>query len=573
MDHLDLYKRELQHFRGAARSFADLHPNLAGNLAGNLATDDPDLERLIEAHAFLTAGVHARLDAAAPAFIDALGDLLLPQLLRAVPAATIVEFTPNLTALRARQRIARHRPLLARPVDGTACRFRTCFELDLYPLELIDARLDDRLPARPQLRLTLRTRDACRGVFAELERLRLYLHHSVAAQPATLMQWFCRHCDGLTLHVDDREHARLPASVIDPIGLRGDPPIYPWPDTAPPAHRLLLERFTLPERAHFLDILDLPTVAPLTTELTLVFSFDRPPPLPAPIDASTFRLHCTPAVNLFDATAAPLQHTPLTREHLLRADDLDPRHVEVHAVTRVLGHDRARGLTRTYAPLHDLSSEPGAPRYALRRAAAVDGGSDTWLLPRDPPNTPTLPDALLSVDLVCSNRDLPLRLGVGELQGTPPGALFRGYHNLTPITPPIRAPLADDAQWHLLAHLGLAARGLHDPAALRALLALHNAPARLHTATGRSNARQIDAVRGVERSLVTRVHRGAPLRTIRSQVALDEAAFASSGHAFLFTALLDQLFAGAAPFLTASELHAVLHPSAAELHWPPRLAP
>lgn len=569
MDHLELYKRELQHFRGGARSFADLHPGLAGNLAA----DDPDLGRLVEAHAFLTAGIHARLDAAAPAFIDALGDLLLPQILRAIPAATIVEFTPNLSALRTRQRIARHRPLLARPVDGSACRFRTCFELDLYPLELTDARLDDRLPARPQIRLTLRTRDACRGVFGELERLRLYLHHSVAAQPPTLMQWFCRHCDGIAIVVDDREHARLPAAAIDPIGLRGDPPVYPWPDTAAPAHRLLLERFTIPERAHFLDIIGLHTIAPATTDLTLVFSFDRPPPLPAALDASTFRLHCTPAVNLFDTTAAPIQHTPLTREHLLRADDLDPRHVEVHAVTRVLGNDRNRGLTRDYAPLCDLSCEPGAPRYALRRALAVDGGTDTWLLPRDPPNTATLPDELLSVDLVCSNRGLPLRLGVGDLQGAPPGALFRSYQNITPITPPIHAPLGEDAQWQMLAHLGLAARGLHDPAALRALLSLHNAPARLHTATGRSNTRQIEAIREVERSLITRVHRGAPLRTIRNQVALDESAFASSGHAFLFSALLDPLFAGAAPFLTASELHVVLQPSAATLHWPPRLTP
>lgn len=568
MNHLDLYKRELQHFRGAARSFADLHPGLAGMLAA----DDPDLERLIEAHAFLTAGVHARLDAAAPAFIDALADLLLPQLLRAVPAATIVEFTPNLAALRTRQRIARHRPLLTRPVDGIACRFRTCFELDLYPLELIDLHLDDRLAARPQIRLTLRTREACRGVFAELERLRLYLHHSGAALPATLMQWFCRHCDGITLLVDDREHARLPASALDPIGLHGDPPIYPWPATAPPAHRLLLEAFTLPERAHFLDVVGLHAVAPAATELTLVFAFERPPPLPAPLEAGTLRLHCTPAVNLFTTTAAPIQHTPLTREHLLRADDLDPRHVEVHAVTRVVGHDRSRGLARAYAPLWDLSSEPGCPRYALRRALAVDGGCDTWLLPREAPGAHALPDELLSVDLVCSNRDLPLRLGVGELHGAPPGALFRGYHNLTPISPPIRAPLGDEAQWQLLAHLGLAARGLHEPAALRALLALLNAPARLHSALGRGNARQIDAIREVERSLVTRVHRGVPLRTLRSHVVLDDAAFPSSGHAFLFTALLDQLFAGAAPFLTASELHAVLHPSAAEHRWPPRLA-
>ena len=150
--------------------------------------------------------------------------------------------------------------------------------------------------------------------------------------------------------------------------------------------------------------------------------------------------------------------------------------------------------------------------------------------------------------------------------------MFRGYTNLSAVSPPLRAPLGDDAQWHLLAQLGLGARGLHDAAALRILLALHNAPSRRGTPLGRTNARQIDAIRGVERDLVTRVHRGAALRTIRSRVTLDEAAFASPGHAFLFSALLDQIFAGAAPFLTASELHTVLHPSAAELAWPPRVA-
>ena len=570
MDHLDLYKRELQHFRGAAKTFSERHPGVAGQLGSG--GDDPDLLRLIEAHAFLTAGVHARLDAAAPAFVEGLTDLLLPHVLRGVPAATIVEFTPNLAALRARQRIARHRPLLARTIDGTACRFRTCFDLDLLPLELIAARLDDRIAAHPQIHLTLRTRDACRGIFSDLDRLRFYIHHAVPAQAATLMQWFCRHCSGVAVIHGEAEHARLSPAAIDPVGLRGDPAVYPWPDTAPPAHRLLLERFTLPERAHFLDIVGLHTVAPQTTELTLVFSFDRPPPLPATVDTGTFRLHCTPAINLFETTAAAIHHTPLTREHLLRPDDLDPRHTEVHAVTRVLGHERARGTRRCYSPMYDLSPEPGAPRYALRRAPAVDGGVDTFLLPREAPGSAGFSDELLGVDLVCSNRDLPLQLGAGDLSGNPPGALFRTYQNLTPVTPPIRAPLGDEAQWHLLAHLGLAARGLHDPAALRVLLGLHNAPARLRTPLGRSNARQIEAVRNVERCLVTRVHRGAAMRTIQSRVALDEAAFASPGHAFLFASLLDQLFAGAAPFLTASELHATLQPSAAELTWPPRLA-
>jgi type VI secretion system protein ImpG len=516
----------------------------------------PDATRLIlAAHEHLFAGLHARLDAAAPALIDALTDLLLPHVLRSVPAATIIEFTPNLTALRARQRLAPHRPLTARSHDGTACRFRTCAALDLHPVELLDATLDDRLAAHPQIRLLLRARDS----FADVERLRLFLHHSNPALPATLLLWLCRHCTGVRVESAGHPTTTLPATAIHPIGLDPEPALLPWPDTAPPAHRLLLERFTIPERAHFLELHGLHT-APSSPELTLTLQFDRPPPLPAPITRSVFRLHCAPAINLFAATAEPLRHTRTTREHLLRADGVDPRHMEVHAVTQVTGQPHARGGPRRYHPLHDLSSEPGASRYTTRRAPGSDGGADTWLVPRDA--TPV--DELLSVDLLCTNRDLARNLGPGDLGGDQPaGALIRSYTNLTAVSPPVRAPLGDEAQWHLVGHLGLAPR-VHDLTALRALLQLLNAPDRLHTPLGRSNARHIAAIRSIDRTLVARVARGAPIRTTVTHLTLDDAAFTGPGPAFLFTALLAPLFAGAAPFLTASELHTTLHPSAAE---------
>lgn len=514
---------------------------------------------ILAAHDHLFAGLHARLDAAAPALVDALTDLLLPHVLRNVPAATIVAFTPNLTALRTRQRIAPHRPLTARAHDGTACRFRTCAALDLQPVELLTATLDDRLAARPQIRLTLHARDN----FTAIGPLRFFLHHPNPALPATLMLWLARHCAGVRLEADGHPPAHLPAAAISLVGLDPTNSLLPWPDTAPPAHRLLLERFTLPERAHFFELHDLHT-APPAPDLTVTLLFDRPPPLPAALSSSVFRLHCVPAVNLFETTAEPLRHTADTREHLLRADGVDPRHMEVHAVTRVAGQPLARGGARRYHPLHDLSPEPGAPRFTIRRAANPDGGTDTWLVPRAAPV-----DELLAVDLLCTNRELPRVLGPGDLGGDaqPPGALIRSYTNLTAISPPIHAPLGDEAQWHLVAHLGLGAR-VHDLTALRALLHLLNAPDRLHTPLGRSNARQIDAIRSVDRDLVARIDRGAAVRTTRTRLTLDEAAFPGPGHAFLFTALLAPLFAGAAPLLTASELHTTLHPSASEFTWP-----
>lgn len=526
----------------------------------DLPLDTAGATRLIlAAHEHLFAGLHARLDAAAPALVDALADLLLPHVLRSVPAATIVAFSPNLTALRARQRIAPHRPLTARAHEGTACRFRTCAPLDLHPVELHAASLDDRLAAHPQIRLDLRARDN----FSSVDRLRIFLHHPNPALPATLLLWLARHCTGLRVDADGHPPTHLPASALSLVGLDPTQSLLPWPETAPPAHRLLLERFTLPERAHFFELHDLHT-APPSTDLTVTLQFDRPPPLPAAITSSLFRLHCVPAINLFETTAEPLRHTPQTREHLLRADGVDPRHMEVHAVTRVTGQPQSRAAARRYHPLHDLSPEPGSPRFTLRRSAGRDGGTDTFLVPRS-----TAADELLAVDLLCTNRDLPRNLGPGDLGGDTQatGALIRGYTNLTPISPPIHAPLGDEAQWHLVAHLGLGAR-VHDLPALRALLQLLNAPGRLHSPLGRHNARQIDAIRGVDRELVARIDRGAAVRTTRTRLSLDEAAFAGPGPAFLFTALLAPLFAGAAPLLSASELHTTLHPSAAEFTWP-----
>ncbi|MBL9105066.1 MAG: type VI secretion system baseplate subunit TssF [Myxococcales bacterium] len=537
------------------------------------STDDrdlPDATRLIlAAHAHLLAGIQARIDAGAPAVVDALADLLLPHVLRSVPAATIVAFTPNLTALRARQRIARHRPLLARVHDGTACRFRTCADLDLHPLELLGARLDDRLAAHPQISLTLRARED----FTSVDRLRLYLHHATPTLPATLLLWISRHCTGLRIDAPGHHAVHLPPSAVELVGLQpashpASLALFPWPDTAPPAHRLLLEHFSLPERAHFIDIVGLDAAAPPVAELTLTLLFDRPPPLPTPA-LPAFRLHCVPAVNLYEATAEPLHHTAHTREHLLRADGVDPRHMEVHSVVRLTGQPRARGPARGYSPLHDLSPEPGAPRYALRRAPADDGGVDTWICPR----AASTDDEILAADLLCTNRNLARALGPGDLGGDAPPAhaLIRGYTNLTAVTAPVRPLHGDDAVWHLVAHLGLGARA-HDVPALRALLQLLNAPARLHSPLGRANARHIDAIRGLERDLVARIHRGAAVRTIRTRLTLDEAAFPGPGQAFVFAALLDPLFAAAAPFLTASELHVTLAPSSAELSWPPRLA-
>src|SRR5687767_13774037 len=110
------YQSELTYLREMGRAFGEANPRVAGLLADR--GGDPDVERLLEGFAFLTARVRERMDDAVPEIIAGLSELLLPHYLRTVPACSIVEFSPPLRALRGRAKVAAGSELATNPVDG-----------------------------------------------------------------------------------------------------------------------------------------------------------------------------------------------------------------------------------------------------------------------------------------------------------------------------------------------------------------------------------------------------------------------------------------------------------------------
>ena len=75
---LPYYERELSQLRRAGAEFAGRYPQLAGRLQIRGETcADPHVERLIQACAFLNAGVAQRLDDGHARFTEALLGMLL----------------------------------------------------------------------------------------------------------------------------------------------------------------------------------------------------------------------------------------------------------------------------------------------------------------------------------------------------------------------------------------------------------------------------------------------------------------------------------------------------------------
>lgn len=572
MDIPAYYASELAYLRETAQAFAREHPANAAALLerGN----DPDVERLLEGVAFLTAGLRARIDQAGMQLAHGLAELTLPHLLRSLPAATIVELTPNIRALRARQRVPRGLPLVARTIDGTACRFTSCFDVDLWPLEVRDAKLDRSRSDRPVIRLELAVSDAGRSALAEPAPLRFFLYHHEPALPATLMLWLSRYLAGVTVQAKDGPKSSLPPESLKTLA-PDQHPIFPWPATAPAGYRSVVEVMAIPDGLCFVELSGLHQAAePGATSIVVELAFDRPPPLPASIGRDTFRLHCTPAINLFEVPGEAIAYDPLMREAIVRADAIDPRHMEVFDVTSVVAADRSHGARRTYVPFAQVAASSGRrpPCYALRRTLSpIDGCIDTYISLVEPPELRGKEGEVLSLQLLCSNRFLARELQVRDLGEAQTGALFATYTNITPVSPPVRMALGVEALWRLLSHLALNQRGPADAASLRGLLSLYNFYGGAHAQLGQTNERQIEAVREVRREAVTRLIRGIPVRAVRTTIELDERGFPGQGRAYLFGAVLNELFASLVNINAASEVRVVLSPSKQEYVWPVRI--
>ena len=143
-DLLPYFEAELSRLRGSAQQFAGDYPKIAGRLQlGADVAEDPHVERLIQAFAFLTARINLKLDDEFPEVTDALLGILYPHLLRPIPSMSIVQMVidPDQMSISGRYTVPRHAELFSRPVEGVPCRFRSCYPVDLWPLRVAEARV------------------------------------------------------------------------------------------------------------------------------------------------------------------------------------------------------------------------------------------------------------------------------------------------------------------------------------------------------------------------------------------------------------------------------------------------
>lgn len=607
------YQRELTYLRRMGAEFAKRYPKIAERLElGEDQSADPHVERLIEAFAFLTGRIQRQLDGGFPEITTALLDLLYPHYLNPVPSMAIARFEvdPEQGQLTAGYTIDKHTPLFARSTEGLTCRFRTCYPVTLWPLEVTDARFEptdsfDFLARKPEVLTVLRLKLECRGTTLgelELERLRFYLsgerrtvnalYEMLFSHVRGVVIWDAESKAHLPLWEADRKPSASPQDVaISPVGFGVDEEVLPYPNYSQPAYRLLQEYFAFAEKFHFFEVthLDKYTASGeiLNDEtLDILILLDSIPGDRLVIDRDTFRLGCTPIINLFNKTAEPIRLDYSQSEYRLVPDLRQERTTEIHSILSVSAAsdpaDKPANFEPFYSFTHSMErSDHKAFWHARRRPTgrADLPGAEIYLSFLDLDFNPSLPPAqTVYAHTLCTNRDLAEHIATGpRLRPDGPRLQIEDVAPLSQIsfltkpTPQLNPPLGGATLWRLISHLSLnylsLSSGEKSLEALQEILELYD------FADSPSTKKQIRGLKGMSCQKVVRRAGADPwrgfCRGIEVTLRVDEDLY-TGGSAFLLASVLNHFFALYAPVNSFTQL--VLRSEDREgewMRWPP----
>lgn len=587
---LGYYERELIFLRRMGAEFAAKYPKIAARLhLDEEKVEDPHVERMIEAFAFLSGRIGLKLDDELPEITESFINLLYPHYLAPIPSMAIAQFSFGSTTdkLTATQRLDRGARLNSRPVDGTPCRFRTAYDVELAPLEIEEAALESAAPkdgrgmyADCQIRLSMR----CFGDanLSELvagdtgeppASLRFYLNgdpqlvfplYEILFNHATTVEFRPKEAPfgQRTLKTLTNLQLKLPDPIFVPaedaikqVGFREEEAVLPFTKRSFAGYRLLSEYFAFPYKFLFFDIfgIDQAIARNFGSHFDIVIHLkDVTPPI-APVVADTFKMGCTPIVNLFSRLTDPIYLSQQKYEYQVIPDVHRQSTTEIYSIDSVVSNDPRTNTTREFSPFYSLKHAFGEQMekafwYAVRRDSQRpnDEGTEIFMSLVDMNFNPRVPAVdVLNVRATCTNRDLPGRLPFGgkegdfEIEGT---ALLSRVRCLTKPTETIRPPRRKAAQWRLISHLNLNYLSIVSgeeiaPEALQEILHLYNFDDSSVT------RKQILGITGIEsRKIVRRIggRIGAGfVKGMETTLTFDEEQFVGSGM-FLFACVLER---------------------------------
>lgn len=611
---LEYYNSELAYLREAGTQFGKHYPKIASRLAINESeVADPYVERLLEGFSFLAARIKLKMDAEFPHFIQRLIEVTYPNYLAPTPSMCIIRFAPgelvrNQSGSYLIPRGSRLRS--NRIMNHSYCEFRTAHEVELLPLDIvhagfspITADLLGLLSAKNKTAtytLKLRFTLSNEIKFNKDTPDQIPIHLNADLQLASrLYETIMGHHVAVAIRAinnDDEVKWFFNAHSLEPLGFDTNQSLLPYAENGFQGYRLLHEYFSLPGRFHFFSLNHIKRFLSENTKCrhfeVAILLDNAAPEFEKIVDVNHFSLFCSPAVNLINMRSDRVPVSDKNNEFHLVPNREHPLDYEVYSVISAEGFDRDHRVQQQFRPFFATHAEDRSNHgayFSMRREPRMasehilnNGSRSTYLGSevfislvdqRDAPFDRKLRQ--LGVDIVATNRDLPLLMQTGTDHDLRPVASLPvdGVKIICGPTKPVPAIEEGHMHWRFISHLKLSYQSLAQPdpienaVTLRELLGLYSALG--NSILGNYN-------KGIIKCSLQQVTRRLPGqgplifgRGTAIHIEIDEIPFAGASP-YILGAVLERYLAQQAGINSFSELKITSAQRGLIAHWPAR---
>ncbi|MBR8306237.1 type VI secretion system baseplate subunit TssF [Burkholderia cenocepacia] len=466
------YELELTKLEDQFATFSNEYPRIAARLGFTSGqTDDPHVQRMMQAFALIAAEIRASLDDGAPMFTEALLHVLHPHYLRPFPACSIARFD-SIKELPGKPVVLPHGMELTS--RGGEVRFRTAYDVTLAPLHIANARFSRSTVAPAQVTLppnitsfisiTIESTVAVSPLGA-ISPDTLRAHFAGERQTVVaLLDTVLLRVQGAYVEADDSGRWMPIAGIpVTPVGFGPDDMLLPPPQISPPIQPLL-EYVGFPDKFDFVDIhlrrclepVQMNCARRVTLHLAIggVHADSRIAQALTPLSADNLRLFCTPIVNLFAQAGVKSSRGEIVADYPLVPKPNRPAMRGIYSIDAV--RDPSDGTD--IPPLNAWKAGTGERFWLARHdpyAATHRPGCETLLVLLRADGTAAAKMPLqLSADLTCTNRDWPSRMRIGSPNGDLKNENDQVPCRITLLkqpTPTYSASREAEAQWRVIA--------------------------------------------------------------------------------------------------------------------------
>lgn len=570
------YREELDYLRQLGKLLAREKPHLANFLTEK--EGDPDVERLLEAFAFMSGRLRQKLEDEFPEFTHGLIRMLWANYLRPVPAMTVIAYEPEASQLKTPVQVCRNELISTRKVRSTVqdrktlsedndgseplpvCHFTLARDLWLQPLRIQDIR-NASSQKEGIIDISFATDSNVSPDMLDLNKVSFWLANEDDYTRHQLYLWFCECLMDAELIAGER-HLPLPDLWLDAAGFESRDALLPWPKNVHSGYRILQEYFCYPEAFfffHLRNVATLPDDFPVSA-FTLRLHFNRPLSADIKLRRDSLRLHCSPAINLFTHYAEPVRPDGRRVEYPLRASNRQPDAYDIFQISAVTSKvksasDNPGSQIRNWPEFESFQHQVEYSRQ--REVVYWHHRTKTSLFHRGLDHTiafihadGSLPDGsrfnddIITTSLICTNRMLPTRLHTGDIcVAVNKNPAVASFHNVTRPTQPLYPVTDGDMHWSLISAMNLNYLSLLDRETLIQILRTFDLPGVHHPQRARLSRQKLDAIEKLETKPVDRLFKGVPVRGLATTLWIRPDPFACEGEIYLLGTVLSHFFA------------------------------